>query len=154
MFVEWLWTSIKYEEVYLRAYETVSAARSGIGRYLDFYDSRRPHSAPDGSALDEFYYRNLPALQEATETAVRVTHRAARSCPVHGAASGAVDNATSAKHPLNDIKFVFSQTGHPEDLSACAPNIKPCRRDYRIGDGVSLDVVILYPYSNKRNLLA
>ena len=49
VFVERLWKSIKYEEVYLHAYETVSAARSGIGRYLDFYNSHRPHSALDGS---------------------------------------------------------------------------------------------------------
>jgi putative transposase len=65
VFVERLWKSIKYEEVYLRAYETVSAARSGISRYLDFYNARRPHSALDGSTPDEFYYRNLPVLQEA-----------------------------------------------------------------------------------------
>ena len=65
VFVERLWKSIKYEEVYLRAYETVSAARSGIGRYLDFYNSRRPHSALDGSTPDEFYYRHLPALKQA-----------------------------------------------------------------------------------------
>ncbi len=65
VFVERLWKSIKYEEVYLHAYETVSAARSAIGRYLDFYNARRPHSALDGSTPDEFYYRNLPALQQA-----------------------------------------------------------------------------------------
>lgn len=65
VFVERLWKSIKYEEVYLHAYETVSAARSAIGRYLDFYNSRRPHSALDGETPDEFYYRNLPALQKA-----------------------------------------------------------------------------------------
>jgi putative transposase len=47
VFVERLWKSIEYEEVYLRAYETVSEARSGIGRYLEFYNSRRPHSALD-----------------------------------------------------------------------------------------------------------
>jgi transposase InsO family protein len=65
VFVERLWKSIKYEEVYLRAYETVSAAKSGIGRYLAFYNSRRPHSTLDGDTPDAFYYRNLPALQEA-----------------------------------------------------------------------------------------
>jgi putative transposase len=65
VFVERLWKSIKYEEVYLHAYETVSAARSGIGRYLAFYNNRRPHSSLDGSTPNEFYYRNLPALQEA-----------------------------------------------------------------------------------------
>jgi putative transposase len=65
VFVERLWKSIKYEEVYLRAYETVSAAKSGIGRYLAFYNSRRPHSTLDGDTPDEFYYRHLPALQAA-----------------------------------------------------------------------------------------
>jgi putative transposase len=65
MFVERLWKSIKYEEVYLRAYEMVSAARSGIGRYLEFYNSRRPHSALDGDTPDAFYYRNLPTLPKA-----------------------------------------------------------------------------------------
>jgi putative transposase len=50
--------------VYLHAYETVSAAKSGIGKYLAFYNSRRPHRTLDGSTPDEFYYRNLPAFQE------------------------------------------------------------------------------------------
>jgi putative transposase len=40
VFVEKLWKSIKYDEVYLRAYETVNAAYDGIGRYPDFYNSR------------------------------------------------------------------------------------------------------------------
>jgi len=65
VFVERLWKSIKYEEVYLRAYETVGAARSGIGRYLDFYNKRRPHSALDASTPDEFYYQHLPVLKQA-----------------------------------------------------------------------------------------
>ena len=43
VFVERFWRSIKYEEVYLRAYEDVPEARQSIGRYLDFYNSRRPH---------------------------------------------------------------------------------------------------------------
>jgi len=41
VFVERLWKSVKYEEVYLRAYETVGEARNSIGRYLDFYNGRR-----------------------------------------------------------------------------------------------------------------
>src|SRR6201982_93122 len=49
VFVERLWRSIKYEEVYLRAYDTVSAARDSIGRYLDFYKRLRPHSRLDGA---------------------------------------------------------------------------------------------------------
>lgn len=56
VFVERLWRSIKYEEVYLRAYNSVSEARTGIGRYLSFYNSRRPHSALDGRTPDQAYF--------------------------------------------------------------------------------------------------
>jgi hypothetical protein len=65
VFVERLWKSIKYEEVYLRAYETVSAARSGIARYIDFYNSRRPHSSLDAMTPDAFYFKHLPLMQRA-----------------------------------------------------------------------------------------
>ena len=47
VFVERIWRSVKYEEVYLRAYDSVSEARTSIGRYLDFYNRRRPHSSLD-----------------------------------------------------------------------------------------------------------
>src|SRR2546427_9192977 len=47
VFVERLWRSVKYEEVYLKAYDSVSEARASIGRYLDFYNSRRPHTGLD-----------------------------------------------------------------------------------------------------------
>lgn len=53
IFVERLWRSIKYEEVYLRAYASVSETRSGIGRYLTFSNSRRPHSSLDGRTPDQ-----------------------------------------------------------------------------------------------------
>ena len=43
-FVERLWQTIKYEEVCVRVYDSLSEARAGIGRYLDFYNSRHPHS--------------------------------------------------------------------------------------------------------------
>ena len=43
VFVERLWRSVKYEEVYLKAYESVAEARAGIGAYLRFYNSERPH---------------------------------------------------------------------------------------------------------------
>ena len=65
VFVERLWKSIKYEEVYLRSYDTVSQARDGIGRYLNFYNAHRPHSSLDAMTPDEYYYRHLPALQQA-----------------------------------------------------------------------------------------
>ncbi len=48
VFVERLWRSIKYEEIYLKAYDTVSEARVSIGRHLDFYNTRRPHPALTG----------------------------------------------------------------------------------------------------------
>ena len=60
VFVERLWRSIKYEEVYLRAYDSVSEARASIGRYLDFYNGRRPHSSLDGTTPDHAYFNQLP----------------------------------------------------------------------------------------------
>jgi putative transposase len=59
VFVERLWRSIKYEEVYLRAYDSVSEARSSIGRYLDFYNTRRPHQSLDGATPDRAYFTTL-----------------------------------------------------------------------------------------------
>jgi putative transposase len=60
VFVERLWRSVKYEEVYLRAYDSVSEARASIGRYLDFYNRRRPHSSLDGITPDQAYFDPLP----------------------------------------------------------------------------------------------
>jgi len=60
VFVERLWRSVKYEEVYLKAYDSVSEARASIGRYLDFYNGRRPHSSLDGSTPDQAYFTSLP----------------------------------------------------------------------------------------------
>ena len=60
VFVERLWRSVKYEEVYLRAYDSVSEARASIGRYLDFYNPRRPHSSLDGTTPDQAYFTPLP----------------------------------------------------------------------------------------------
>src|SRR5438876_5471393 len=60
VFVERLWRSVKYEEVYLRAYESVFEARTSIGRYLDFYNGRRPHSSLDGTTPDQAYFTPLP----------------------------------------------------------------------------------------------
>ena len=61
VFVERLWRSVKYEEVYLRAYETVSEAKQGLERYFTFYNERRPHTALDDKTPDEFYAEQLPA---------------------------------------------------------------------------------------------
>ena len=55
VFVERLWRTIKYEEVYLRAYDSVSAARDGLTRYIGFYNTRRPHSSLAGQTPDQAY---------------------------------------------------------------------------------------------------
>jgi putative transposase len=60
VFVERLWKSVKYEEVYLRAYDTVSEARAALGRYLDFYNRLRPHSSLDRKTPDEAYFSASP----------------------------------------------------------------------------------------------
>lgn len=55
VFVERLWRSVKYEEVYLKAYASVAEARIGIGAYLNFYNTKRPHQALDGKTPDAAY---------------------------------------------------------------------------------------------------
>ena len=54
--IERFWKTLKYQEVYLRAYDTVSEARSSIARYVEFYNSRRPHSSIDDHTPDEAYF--------------------------------------------------------------------------------------------------
>ena len=61
VFIERLWRSVKYEEVYLRAYESVPEARAGLGRYFEFYNARRPHSSLGRMTPDQCYDRPLPA---------------------------------------------------------------------------------------------
>ena len=65
VFVERLWRSVKYEEVYLRAYDSVGEARASLGRYLDFYNRRRPHSSLDARTPDRAYFDPLPQLAAA-----------------------------------------------------------------------------------------
>ncbi len=62
VFVERLWKSVKYEEVYLYAYDSVSEAKRGLEKYFTFYNQRRPHASLDDKTPDEFYFDNLPAL--------------------------------------------------------------------------------------------
>ena len=65
VFVERLWRSVKYEEVYLRAYDSVAEARASLGRYLTFYNSRRPHSSLDAATPDHAYFNHTKLLAAA-----------------------------------------------------------------------------------------
>ena len=65
VFVERLWRTIKYEEVYLRAYASVSEARASLGRYLAFYNAGRPHSSLDRQTPDEAYFNPLQPIPAA-----------------------------------------------------------------------------------------
>ena len=62
VFVERLWKSVKYEHVYLHAYETVAEARAKLGGYLEFFNSRRPHSSLDRQTPDMVYFKTQPQV--------------------------------------------------------------------------------------------
>jgi putative transposase len=61
VFIERFWRSLKYEEVYLHAYESTSEARASIGKYIAFYNGIRPHSALDGRTPDAAYFTSPAA---------------------------------------------------------------------------------------------
>ena len=65
VFVERLWRSIKYEEIYLRAYDSVGEAQASIGRYPTLYNGRRPHSSLDRKTPDQAYFDRLPQIAAA-----------------------------------------------------------------------------------------
>ena len=65
VFVERLWRTIKYEEVYLRAYSSVPEARASLARYIGFYNGRRPHSSLDGKTPDQAYFNLLEPVAAA-----------------------------------------------------------------------------------------
>ncbi|MGC8384132.1 IS3 family transposase [Pseudomonas aeruginosa] len=66
VFIERLWKSVKYEEVYLRAYDSVSHAKASLAGYFDFYNRRRPHSALDRLTPDQVYFNQpLPVPKAA-----------------------------------------------------------------------------------------
>lgn len=65
VFIERFWRTLKYEEVYLHAYESVPDARDGIGRHIAFYNQHRPHRALAGAAPDTVYYEHLAVHSKA-----------------------------------------------------------------------------------------
>jgi putative transposase len=65
VFVERLWRSVKYERVYLKAYDSVSAARADIADYLQWYNTGRVHSSLDDVTPEQAYFKWLPQLAKA-----------------------------------------------------------------------------------------
>lgn len=59
IFVERLWRTLKYEEIYLHAYDTVSAAIAGITRHFTLYNTRRPHSSLADHTPDAAYFTHV-----------------------------------------------------------------------------------------------
>ena len=85
VFVERLWRSAKYERVYLKAYDSVSAARADIADYLNWYNTHRAHSSLDCATPDEAYFAGLQKLKLAAQDEIlgapRVNHRVGRLAP-------------------------------------------------------------------------
>jgi putative transposase len=65
VFIERLWRSVKYEDIYLRAYGSVSEVKTGLNQYFNFYNTRRPHSSLDGKTPDQVYFNTLPQIKAA-----------------------------------------------------------------------------------------
>ncbi len=79
VFVERLWRSIKYEEIYLRAYGSVGEARASIGQYLTLHNGRRPHSSLHRKTPDQAYFDRLPQ-PAAARTRQSSTQQSAKHC--------------------------------------------------------------------------
>jgi len=65
VFIERLWKTVKYEEIYLKAYESISHARKELTRFFDRYDTRRPHQGLADRTPDEVYWGSMPKAREA-----------------------------------------------------------------------------------------
>jgi putative transposase len=65
VFVERIWRTIKYEEVYLRAYDSVHDARTSLGKYIEFYNHTRPHSSLKGKTPNQVHNNRLPEAMAA-----------------------------------------------------------------------------------------
>jgi putative transposase len=82
VFVERLWRSVKYEQVYLHAYASVAEARAGLGRYMNFYNGRRPHSSLGARIPDQTYFTRAPLLAAARKISPLVSGpRSGRATP-------------------------------------------------------------------------
>ena len=63
--IERLWRTVKYEEVYLKAYESITHAKKELGKFFDRYNMRRPHQGLDDTTPDDVYWATLPKAKEA-----------------------------------------------------------------------------------------
>jgi len=60
VFIERLWRSVKYEDIYLKGYDSIGAVRQGLKTYFDFYNSQRRHQTLDRRTPDDVYWNMLP----------------------------------------------------------------------------------------------
>ena len=97
VFVERLWRSVKYEEVYLRAYDSVSEARASLGRYLDFYNSQRPHSSLGARTPEQAYLDHLLTVRGSGLGSRVCRQRCSTQLP--GSVAIRVGSATSPARP-------------------------------------------------------
>lgn len=65
VFVERLWRSVKYEDIYLKAYGSIAEVKKGLKEYFEFYNTRRRHQGLDDRTPDEVYYSTLPSIKVA-----------------------------------------------------------------------------------------
>ena len=129
MFVERLWRSVKYEEVYLHACESVAAARAGLGRYFRFYNAERRHQgwAPD-TRCGVCWQRFGPRQREAGEPQGR---RTASACPIQSSGS-----TSSVADPTPTVLGVLMLAPRPMDAVPGAPIIDSARFDGPIAEAV------------------
>jgi|GEM_PF-1624460 len=90
------------EEVYLRAYDSVSEARTSIGRYLDFYNRKRPHSSLDARTPDRAYFGNRACAGEVQLSRLRDHRPAAGPVPCHSSRLGGTQPA--GDDPVREIR--------------------------------------------------
>gem|GEM_PF-3292599 len=114
--VERLWRSVKYEEVYLRAYGAVSEARGSIGRYLTFYNSRRPHSSLATPSL-----RDAPCRQFEKATGRRSTYPSAipvQTNPVTSVSYVIFDTKREWRGQADYFQTMLKRTGMPRSTDS------------------------------------
>ena len=84
VFIERLWRSLKYECVYLHAFDTGSELRAGLGRWISYYNTARPHSAQCGKTPDETYGTARQGIRLAARDRLETTLAKPPNGPDHG----------------------------------------------------------------------